>query len=205
LVTPDFHACVALIRLKKTQDSLQDEIVFIKRSICEGDPWSGHCAFPGGGLEKTDSTLLDTAIRETKEEIGLSLFLNNNVSQVCSVKPKKVFNNKQLYLHCFEFETNKELKFFDASEVSDVFSIQIKEFFDDRNYRVFPSFDSGGDNLSFYLKENYQIWGLTLAILFEYFANSFPKLLQQLSFYSEYELQKNNKLEIYRGENISLT
>ncbi len=48
------------------------EILFIKRAEREGDPWSGHMAFPGGRHQPTES-LLDTAVRETREEIGLDL------------------------------------------------------------------------------------------------------------------------------------
>jgi 8-oxo-dGTP pyrophosphatase MutT (NUDIX family) len=38
-----------------------------------GDPWSGHLALPGGRRQAEDSTLLDTAIRETAEEVGIAL------------------------------------------------------------------------------------------------------------------------------------
>jgi 8-oxo-dGTP pyrophosphatase MutT (NUDIX family) len=37
------------------------------------DPWSQHMAFPGGKLEARDSSLRETAIRETGEELGLNL------------------------------------------------------------------------------------------------------------------------------------
>ncbi len=49
------------------------EVLLIERAEREGDPWSGQIAFPGGRRERTDRRLLDTARRETKEEIGLSL------------------------------------------------------------------------------------------------------------------------------------
>jgi 8-oxo-dGTP pyrophosphatase MutT (NUDIX family) len=49
------------------------ELLFIKRAEREGDPWSGHIAFPGGKREPGDPTLLDTAMRETREEVGIEL------------------------------------------------------------------------------------------------------------------------------------
>lgn len=49
------------------------EILFIRRAERNGDPWSGHMAFPGGHLDETDDSLTATAIRETREEIGLDL------------------------------------------------------------------------------------------------------------------------------------
>ncbi len=47
------------------------EILFIKRAERAGDPWSGHLAFPGGRAEKEDATLLDLAMREAAEEVGI--------------------------------------------------------------------------------------------------------------------------------------
>jgi 8-oxo-dGTP pyrophosphatase MutT (NUDIX family) len=49
------------------------EVLFILRAEREGDPWSGHMAFPGGMRGACDASLLDTAIRETLEEVGLAL------------------------------------------------------------------------------------------------------------------------------------
>jgi 8-oxo-dGTP pyrophosphatase MutT (NUDIX family) len=49
------------------------EVLFIKRAERDGDPWSGHVAFPGGKREPSDESLLVTAIRETHEEVGLRL------------------------------------------------------------------------------------------------------------------------------------
>ncbi len=47
------------------------EILFIKRAVRAGDPWSGHLAFPGGRAEEWDATLLDLAMREAAEEVGI--------------------------------------------------------------------------------------------------------------------------------------
>ena len=53
-----------------------DEMFFIKRAIRNNDHFSGHMAFPGGVKEDYDKTLLDTAIRETMEEVGIDLTLS---------------------------------------------------------------------------------------------------------------------------------
>jgi 8-oxo-dGTP pyrophosphatase MutT (NUDIX family) len=49
------------------------EVFFIRRAESPTDPWSGHIAFPGGRHEPEDESLLVTAIRETREEVGIDL------------------------------------------------------------------------------------------------------------------------------------
>lgn len=49
------------------------EMLFIERAIRNGDPWSGHMAFPGGRTEADDDDTFDTAVRESREEIGFDI------------------------------------------------------------------------------------------------------------------------------------
>jgi 8-oxo-dGTP pyrophosphatase MutT (NUDIX family) len=70
--SPERQAAVAAI-LRAPHPSAEAEVLLVRRSERAGDPWSGHMAFPGGRRDDTDPTLLATAVRETREEVGLDL------------------------------------------------------------------------------------------------------------------------------------
>lgn len=76
LVTPGEstrQAAVAIILREHDEQTGQSDMLFIQRANRDGDPWSGQMAFPGGHREPEDPSLMAAAMRETHEEIGLSL------------------------------------------------------------------------------------------------------------------------------------
>jgi putative hydrolase of the HAD superfamily len=63
------EAAVALL-LKR--DGAEGPTVLLgRRRMRESDPWSGHLALPGGRPEERDRDLMDTALRECREESGI--------------------------------------------------------------------------------------------------------------------------------------
>jgi 8-oxo-dGTP pyrophosphatase MutT (NUDIX family) len=66
----------------------EPELLFIKRAEKEGDPWSGHMAFPGGRLEADDTSLEMTAIRETQEELALDLTVGHVFGRLDDLAPR---------------------------------------------------------------------------------------------------------------------
>ena len=70
----DFPARAAVtLFLRPDGSGRSAEILFIKRAQRAGDPWSGHLALPGGREEAEDATILDVAVREAVEEVGIDV------------------------------------------------------------------------------------------------------------------------------------
>lgn len=72
-LSPQRRAAVAAILRPSRFGSRDSEVLLIRRAERVGDPWSGHMAFPGGHQEPADPDSYTTAVRETREEIGLDL------------------------------------------------------------------------------------------------------------------------------------
>jgi 8-oxo-dGTP pyrophosphatase MutT (NUDIX family) len=71
--SPDGTPRAAVAAILREAQAERAELFFIRRAERASDPWSRHIAFPGGRHETTDATLLATAIRETREEVGIDL------------------------------------------------------------------------------------------------------------------------------------
>jgi 8-oxo-dGTP diphosphatase len=64
------NAAVALLLKPRRNDF---DVLLVKRVKNPSDPWSGQMALPGGKRESKDASLKDTVMRETLEEIGITL------------------------------------------------------------------------------------------------------------------------------------
>ena len=68
---PERRASVAIV-LRRCRGSSDLECLFMKRATNPRDPWSGDVCLPGGKQEAGE-TDLETAVRETREEVGIDL------------------------------------------------------------------------------------------------------------------------------------
>ena len=64
------EAAVALVFAGRDGDL---RLCFIRRATDPRDPWSGQMALPGGRAAPADASLCAAAVRETREEVGLTL------------------------------------------------------------------------------------------------------------------------------------
>lgn len=61
----------AAVLLPLIQIASEWHLLYIRRTVVTGDTHSGQVAFPGGAREQQDASLIDTALREAAEEIGI--------------------------------------------------------------------------------------------------------------------------------------
>jgi len=65
-----------------------ERLLLIRRAERSGDPWSGHMALPGGRRGRTDADLVATAIRETAEEVGFFLGVEQLIGGLDDLVPR---------------------------------------------------------------------------------------------------------------------
>ena len=67
------HSARAAVAILLDEAAEGTRILLIHRAEREGDPWSGHMAFPGGFQGRGETDLYHTAVRETREEVGVDI------------------------------------------------------------------------------------------------------------------------------------
>lgn len=80
------EAAVALLLAPGTAGSL--ELLLIKRAEQPGDPWSGQMALPGGRRDPGEGDLMVTAMRETREEVGVAVDPAWLVGELDDLRPR---------------------------------------------------------------------------------------------------------------------
>ena len=138
--------------------------VLIKRNKYPG-PHSGQISFPGGQQEESDKDLIDTAIRETEEEIGVDLSEIQILGTLTS-----------LFIYVSKFKVlpvigiiEKVPKFLpDIKEVERAIEVKISDFLNEEN-KNYLYFSRLGEKIKApcYMIDNNQIWGATAMIISE--------------------------------------
>jgi 8-oxo-dGTP pyrophosphatase MutT (NUDIX family) len=100
-------------------------LLFIRRAEVGGDPWSGDMAFPGGRFEDGDADAMATAVRETREELGLDLEdLATPLVELDTVTTH--FLPQHLAVHPFVFALRRDARLVPNAEVAAIhwFSVE---------------------------------------------------------------------------------
>jgi 8-oxo-dGTP pyrophosphatase MutT (NUDIX family) len=95
VVEPESPGRAAVAIVASERDG-RAEILFIERATREGDPWSGHMAFPGGRMDEPDPSTRAAAERETFEEVGISLDGAEHLGLLGELQGSNRFRQSQL-------------------------------------------------------------------------------------------------------------
>ncbi len=151
----------------------ETRLLLILRKVYQG-VHSNQIGFPGGKVEKEDRDLMDTALRETHEEVG--------------VPPKEVEIIKELsevYIPPSNFLVKPYIGIYpnprpfvkEENEVESLVEVYLRDFLDDSNHIQEILSTSYAKNISVpaFKLNGYTVWGATAMMLSE-----IKELLQQV-------------------------
>ena len=145
------------------------EMLMIRRATREGDPWSGHMAFPGGRRDPQDLSNFSCALRETEEEIGVDLGQwGTALGELSDVNTGWRKDRPEMLVAPFIFRVDSTPDFELNHEVDDTLWVPLSFLLDDAN-RSRHQWDWRGEVLESdaFTYDNRVIWGLSLMMIDE--------------------------------------
>lgn len=122
----------------------------------------GQISFPGGRAEKSDTSAVQTALREAREEIGLSPQLTTPIGfldRMDTISDYRVLPVVALVQPPVEWKP-------DHSEVAEVFTVPLSLVLDESRYDSRQIHREGTDYIIWSLQyRDYHIWGATAAMM----------------------------------------
>ncbi len=163
----DARASAAVAILLRAGASGEAEVFFIERAVREGDPWSGHMAFPGGRRDDADRDALATAVRETWEEVGIDVERDARLITRLDDVPIVIQSAEvNLRVAPFVFEMHREVSHSMSDEVADALWTPIGPLVRAEVSSVYPFQWQGVlHELPCYKLGERVVWGLTYMML----------------------------------------
>jgi 8-oxo-dGTP pyrophosphatase MutT (NUDIX family) len=163
------------------------EVLFIERARREGDPWSGHMAFPGGRIDPDDAHARGAAERETREEVGVDLSGAESLGRLDDLRGRHAAApDRGLVISAFVYHVVEPEPLQPNWEVEHAFWFPLPELLD-RERQVEYAVQRGA-NLRFPgilvgTPERHVVWGLTyrfLEVFFEVVGRPLPNRWSEL-------------------------
>jgi 8-oxo-dGTP pyrophosphatase MutT (NUDIX family) len=155
------RAAAVLVPIVQREDDLY--LVFIRRSDSV-ESHRGQVAFPGGRVDPTDTTLLDTALREAHEEVGIE----PGVVDVLGGFPTMSTVSSGMLVAPFVGLLRRPVEYrIQEVEVAQVFEVSLGALADPRYRGVYEwrrDKDRPSSNFPAIFHSGQTIWGLTLRI-----------------------------------------
>lgn len=141
-------------------------VLLVRRAARKGDRWSSQVSLPGGMHDPADASLLDTALRETREEVGADLAAARVLGALDEVRAVANGGMRLMSIAPFVFLAPQAVPTVAGPEVAAIFWLPLDRAARgelDGRHR-FPLL---GLPFSFscWTFEGHPVWGLTLGIL----------------------------------------
>ena len=168
-------SAVLIVLFESTQEL---HVIFTQRTE-EVEHHKGQVSFPGGAMSEPDTSILETALRETEEEIGLQKSSVEVLGFLSDFQTPSGFRITPVVAYLPKppsFSIN-------PTEVQEVFDAPLSFFLDSGHERVEHRERSGKIlNIYYYNYGKYEIWGATAAILrsFLYDVMAYPSIKNAL-------------------------
>jgi 8-oxo-dGTP pyrophosphatase MutT (NUDIX family) len=157
---PELHRSAVLIPVTEVDGAL--EMLFTHRSE-DLDRHSGEVSFPGGREEGDDNTLVETALREAHEEVGLQ---PGDVDVYGALTEMPTVTGFQVTAYVGEFPQPYELVA-DSGEIETIFQARLQRLADPSLHRL-EEREYGGNvfPVHFFEYGDHTIWGATGWLLY---------------------------------------
>lgn len=164
-IKKESHREAAVLILFYPDQKNQTKLVLILRKTYKG-VHSAQVGFPGGQVEPQDSSLQETALRETHEELGVSPKDVEVISRLSHlyIPPSNFWVYPFLGI---AFKTPQFKK--QETEVEDIIEVKLSDFLDDKNQIKTSIHTSYAKNkqVPAYRLNNHMVWGATAMMLSE--------------------------------------
>ena len=151
-----------LIPVYRSQDG-ELHIVMILRN--PGGVHGGQIAFPGGKHDPEDETMLDTALREVREELGLIVERNNVLAELPMEQTQTTGYRVFPFLARIAVPDRWQIAEREIAEIVDVKLTDLtRRDAHDKMIGRFPTWEKA-QQVSFYRIGEHRLWGLSYRIL----------------------------------------
>lgn len=151
-----------LIPVYRSQDG-ELHIVMILRN--PGGVHGGQIAFPGGKHDPEDETMLDTALREVREELGLIVERNDVLAELPMEQTRTTGYRVFPFLARIAVPDRWQIA---EREIAEIFDVKLTDLTrrdaHDKMIGRFPTWEKA-QQVSFYRIGEHRLWGLSYRIL----------------------------------------
>ncbi len=160
---PEPHGLIRAAVLLPLLESSRGVEILLTRRTNEVKSHRGQVSFPGGTVSPADEGVIDTALRETEEEIGLSrsqIKILGTLPPISTVSTGYfVYPSVATLLPPLNFKLN-------TREVKEIFTVPVEFILSEQNWRLDPVETQDGTFTTFYFRyQGYLVWGMTARLL----------------------------------------